>query len=123
VGFLLFEGACDVNTAAFVRRRLRELGTAEQVRTQVIDDLELAATELITNAVNAGAQWLSAQIDFAVDRTTLEVSDDARGMPAVAHPGPADEHGRGLQIIGSVADEWGMRIMAIGKTVWAAFGA
>ncbi|MGW3673200.1 ATP-binding protein, partial [Streptomyces sp. NPDC005056] len=39
--------------------------------------------------------------------------------PQVKHARTIDETGRGLFIIASLADQWGTRYQAQGKTVWA----
>ena len=46
-------------------------------------------------------------------------SSVAPGLPVPAEPGATDVHGRGLQIIAALADEWGCQPAPLGKTVWA----
>lgn len=50
---------------------------------------------------------------------TCEVSDTGPGAPHVKHARTVDENGRGLFIIAGLADQWGVRYRAQGKTVWA----
>jgi hypothetical protein len=50
---------------------------------------------------------------------TCEVSDAAISAPQVKHARTIDETGRGLFIIATLADQWGTRYQARGKTVWA----
>jgi hypothetical protein len=52
-------------------------------------------------------------------KLTSEVSDAATSAPLVKHARTIDETGRGLFIIASLADQWGTRYQAQGKTVWA----
>jgi hypothetical protein len=51
----------------------------------------------------------------------LEVQDDAaRSLPRPQDPDDDDEHGRGLRIVETLSDEWGMRETDRGKCVWSA---
>ena len=85
-------------------------------------DVELAATELITNVIrhtNSGGV-LEAWDPKPDVPLRLEVSDSAQTAPQVVEdPGPAG--GFGLQIINTIADAWGVIPTSTGKVVWAEF--
>jgi anti-sigma regulatory factor (Ser/Thr protein kinase) len=119
--FMLFDGPCDTTTASTVRRALRDLQAVLEVRSRTVEDLELAATELITNAVRAGALHLDIQLSVLLPRLELAVTDDGPGMPTPREPAPGAVTGRGLQILAALADEWGYTAGEISKTVWARF--
>ena len=51
----------------------------------------------------------------------VEVTDAGDGQPSVKWPDPLQPKGRGLQIVSSLADEWGVQPSVDGgpgKTVW-----
>ena len=82
-------------------------------------DLELCLSELIANATQAGASTVSIAVAFSDDALELSVTDDGQGMPVLRSTKPDDEHGRGLQIIAGLSEDWGVRSFGPRKTVWA----
>jgi hypothetical protein len=49
----------------------------------------------------------------------VEVMDSSRGFPAPRAPDVGDESGRGLVLIASLADRWGItQLWGNGKIVW-----
>lgn len=118
---VLFDGSCDERTASAVRREVRALQATLAIRSRIVEDLELAVTELVTNAVKNGAHSLDVQLQIVPLGFELRVTDDGPGTPTVRHPGPDDVSGRGLQIIASVATDWGWSPYGTRKTVWAQF--
>ncbi|OSC62724.1 hypothetical protein B5181_23960, partial [Streptomyces sp. 4F] len=52
------------------------------------------------------------------DTLLCEVDDDDHELPALRGAGPADETGRGLRVVSTLAREWGASRTAAGKTVW-----
>jgi anti-sigma regulatory factor (Ser/Thr protein kinase) len=109
------------------RRFLRELLPAEH---PALDDLALAASELVCNAItHTRSGDPGGQVTVVVGRVaaalTLEVTDDGGAGPA----GPATraedggEGGRGLRIVEGLAHRWGYRTRGERTTVWAEFGA
>lgn len=82
-------------------------------------DVALVASELVTNAVEAGARRITVQIRATTTRVELSVSDDAGGWPMEQHPDPRDARGRGLLITTRLTDRWTATQDATGKTVTA----
>ena len=89
------------------------------------DDVLLCLTELATNAVRHG---LRADDHFLVKagmdggRLRVEVHDTSRRRPRPRHPNTQDPTGRGLLLVETLADEWGVRPRAPrGKVVWIEF--
>jgi anti-sigma regulatory factor (Ser/Thr protein kinase) len=83
------------------------------------DDVALMISELATNAL----VHASSGFDVAIDRSTtllrVSVSDRGDGTPEVHSPNSTEPHGRGLQIVEALSDEWGViPYFAAGKTVW-----
>ncbi|MEU6653707.1 SpoIIE family protein phosphatase [Streptomyces sp. NPDC046900] len=79
---------------------------------------EMIVSELVTNAVRYGTPPLRLQL--IKDRTlTCEVHDSNPTAPRLRHAKTIDEGGRGLFIIAQLAQHWGVRYSADGKTVWS----
>ncbi len=106
------------------RAVFRKWATAQELDPATVETGELILGELAANAVLAATgpgRWI--EVRFALDRAVLcvEVSDAGDGCPVVRASKPLDEHGRGMVIVGALADEWGVTVRpGPGKTVWAA---
>jgi anti-sigma regulatory factor (Ser/Thr protein kinase) len=104
----------------------------------LVDITELLVSELSTNVVRASSNpdgslrydaegklpllWIRLLSDRA--RLLIEVWDTVPailGAPVARHPEPDEESGRGLEIIETLADEWGWETVPgwAGKKVWA----
>jgi anti-sigma regulatory factor (Ser/Thr protein kinase) len=119
---LLYSGACSIHLPRLVRHRLTTQRFAGLVPDYLRGDLQLVATELVSNAYNAGARNVDVSLFARLGALTIEVSDDAPGVPAQGPPDITSDHGRGLGIIGAVSTQWGYRIVDPDcKTVWAHF--
>jgi PAS domain S-box-containing protein len=99
---------------AAARRQLEVWGVDEETAFTT----ELIVSELVGNAVRYGAPPLRLRLIWE-RKLTIEVSDGAASAPHMIHARTIDETGRGLFIIASLADQWGTRYEAQGKTVWA----
>jgi len=86
----------------------------------VVDDCLLIVSELVTNAVRYGGSAYALRLEKREGQVYGEVFDPGEGVP---RPQPADMDaisGRGLQIVGAIADEWGVTTTDNGKVVWFA---
>ncbi|MFE9382568.1 SpoIIE family protein phosphatase [Streptomyces sp. NPDC007025] len=93
--------------------RLVEWGLEETAFTA-----ELILSELITNAIRYGAPPITVRL--LCDRyLTCEVSDSSSTAPHLRRATTVDEGGRGLFLIAQLAQHWGTRYTAEGKTIWA----
>jgi anti-sigma regulatory factor (Ser/Thr protein kinase) len=119
---LIFRGGCDVRTPAEVRGRLSSALIGAELSPGLVDDVALAATELVTNALRAGAHAI--EVELRTDPASLEilVTDDAPGVPTPRYTCPRALNGRGLTIVGALAAQWGFESKDVTKTVWARFG-
>lgn len=83
---------------------------------------ELMISELVTNAVIHAATEVEIELEHNDASVTASVTDSGAGHPVARNPGSEDEHGRGLRIVGSMADAWGVVEHDIGKSVWFTLG-
>lgn len=87
-------------------------------RTAGADEARLLVSEVLTNAVQHGEGPIRLRLSLTEDELTVEVTDRGPGAPRRRHAGKADESGRGLELVDSLATAWGTRPAADGKTVW-----
>ncbi|MFI1728490.1 SpoIIE family protein phosphatase [Streptomyces acidicola] len=79
---------------------------------------ELIVSELITNAIRYAAAPIHLRL--VRDRTLIcEVSDASSTSPHLRRSATSDEGGRGLFLVAQLAQRWGTRYTAHGKTIWA----
>ncbi|MGE5288469.1 MAG: SAM-dependent methyltransferase [Micromonosporaceae bacterium] len=86
------------------------------------DTAILLVSERVGNAIrHARATTPGLELRLATDGTQLriEVLDQDPRAPTVRHPSELDESGYGLVLVQALADQWGVRELAIGKSVWA----
>ncbi|NAS22156.1 ATP-binding protein [Herbidospora sp. NEAU-GS84] len=90
----------------------------------IADSAELIVSELATNAIRHtasscfGGQFL-VSIQAEHDQVWLGVVDEGgQGAPHL-RPDSDDESGRGLLLVASLADNWGVYGDHTGRTVWA----
>jgi anti-sigma regulatory factor (Ser/Thr protein kinase) len=87
---------------------------------EVIEQLVLVASELVTNSVLHGGLEDGQAIRLRVlrhdDRVRIEVEDDGRGFRVL--PGRDRCDSRGLRIVAGLSDRWGMESCAP-TLVWA----
>jgi anti-sigma regulatory factor (Ser/Thr protein kinase) len=111
-------------SAAVVRhqltRSLRSLGVA----APVVDDAVLVASELVGNAVRHARALPTGRLGVTWERRgggiTISVTDGGgRQYPGVRAAGPHDTRGRGLTIVATLADSWGVTRGPGTVTVWA----
>ncbi|WP_269084785.1 ATP-binding SpoIIE family protein phosphatase [Streptacidiphilus anmyonensis] len=84
----------------------------------VVDVAELLCSELVTNAVRHACGPIRVRLRLADGELGLEVTDGSPFLPRARHAKEAEESGRGLRLVDSLADRWGTRATAEGKSVW-----
>ncbi len=85
----------------------------------LVEDVVLIASELVSNAVRAGATQVGVTLHQGKGSLELVVDDDAGGWPTLTNSDHNGTRGRGLQIVDSLADTWTVTPRAIGKRVTA----
>ncbi|OAR23680.1 hypothetical protein A8W25_14290 [Streptomyces sp. ERV7] len=108
------------HSARHLRRILRQY-LANWSMTEMADDAELALTELMANVVRHVPGRQCQVVIFARSGVLrVELTDDCPKLPVMpVHPDQLAESGRGLLIVATVADRWGVVPHVWGgKTVW-----
>jgi anti-sigma regulatory factor (Ser/Thr protein kinase) len=111
---LLPPDATSVKLArGFVSDMLGEVLTSERLEHAL-----LLTSELATNAVvHAGSPFeVIVLVDDATARVGVQDEGDGRPMPRT--PGPDAVSGRGLVLVGRLADRWGVDPVGSSKCVW-----
>ena len=104
------------------RRTVAEQLGRWQVAGETVDDVVLATSELVTNALVHARPPVDLRLRALGDHVVLEVQDRALLRPRRRRPEDDDERGRGLNIVEALSREWGTHRTATGKTVWCSIG-
>jgi len=88
---------------------------------ELLDDVLLVVSELVTNAFTHAGPTCRLQLSRTPSGIRVEVFDDGRGTPDPQVVDPLSEHGRGLYLVGALASAWGTGTTDEhgGKVVWA----
>ncbi len=112
-------------SAALARRRVVSDLSGHHVEQTALEDIALVVSELVSNAVRHARAVPGAGVNIgwecAEDAVQLRVTDGGsrNAAPHVRHAGPSDTTGRGLAVVRTLAQEWGVEQGADGTTVWA----
>ncbi|MFF9568724.1 SpoIIE family protein phosphatase [Streptomyces sp. NPDC014685] len=88
------------------------------------DEVELAADELITNALmhtDGGAIVTIRVLTGPERRLRVDVEDRSSALPRRRDAGEAGVSGRGLMLVDRLVDLWGVESRGSGKCVWCEF--
>lgn len=96
---------------------LQELAIAA-VEARTCCDAALAATELVTNALQHAAPPLTLEIEVTADLVRIVVADSGGDLPRLRQPTSQTESGRGLTLLDALASSWGSSPAVSGKRVW-----
>ncbi|SDD95232.1 ATP-binding SpoIIE family protein phosphatase [Streptomyces prasinopilosus] len=82
----------------------------------------LAASELVANSLQHGTPPMRLRLRRTDRRLIVEVTDGDDHLPRRRRAEPADETGRGIAIVATIASNWGSRrTPGGGKAVWCEF--
>lgn len=90
-------------------------GLQERLDTDLLDDLRLLVTELVTNAIRharpSDEPWLRLNVALRHSAIRVEVIDHGPGfVPIAEEPGLEETSGRGLFLVEQLADRWGVGV-------------
>ncbi len=114
----------EAASAGLARRHLSTELDGSGLSPQVLDDLLLIVTELISNALRHADAMPSGDIgvNWLIDAGSITVSvTDGGGnqLPHTVDAAPDATSGRGMAIVAALADDWGIRHAEGVVTVWA----
>jgi hypothetical protein len=101
----------------FIRAALSGVG----IQIEVIDCVELVASELVTNAVLHAATGPTVTLHVHPECIRVEVRDASTATPTSPNFGQDAATGRGLSVVSRASRSWGFDTDQFGKTVWAEF--
>ncbi|WSQ55222.1 ATP-binding protein [Streptomyces sp. NBC_01218] len=111
-------GHTDSSAVGAVRRDLRDF-LRPRVGAESVETAQLLLSELLTNALIHTRNGAAVTATVAGARVRVEVKDFAPGSPRPYVPNAEDgTHGRGLILVRSLANAWGVETQALGKVVW-----
>jgi anti-sigma regulatory factor (Ser/Thr protein kinase) len=85
----------------------------------VVDDAVLLLSELVANAAQwTGCKRIGIRLRVNGSRLRIDVEDGSRSLPVRMPADAHDENGRGLNLLVTLADRWGVDVLTFGKTVW-----
>ena len=85
---------------------------------ELLDDVVLLTSELVTNAVRHACGPCALVVSFDGDTVELAVEDGDPQVPVARVVQGLEETGRGFLLVGALADAWGVRAVAGGKATW-----
>lgn len=108
----------DIASAGEARRFVDEVLSRWRCE-EVLDDVKLLVSELVTNAVVHAGSEVQVAVRLLNDAVRIEVVDRS---PATSlrptHPTQDAESGRGLLLVETMASAWGVEPLEHGKAVW-----
>jgi anti-sigma regulatory factor (Ser/Thr protein kinase) len=103
------------DTRRMVVDQLRAWGLEETS----VDDIALTTHELVANALVHGDPPVDLRLVHTGSQLVVEVHDRSTHRPRRQNVELGEEHGRGLQLVAALADDWGARVGPASKAVWA----
>ena len=83
------------------------------------DSVVLLVSELVGNAVrHTGAHTFGLRMTRRSGWVRVEVRDPSRGLPCLLPVHELDTSGRGLFLVDTLSDRWGVDLLPCGKTTW-----
>jgi anti-sigma regulatory factor (Ser/Thr protein kinase) len=109
---------CTLRAPAEARRACEQL--APEVEQAVLRDVQLVVSELVTNSVrhSGSGEPIRLRAWAKANGLKVEIADAGRGFEPADDAGDVEsEGGRGLLILESLADRWGVNLDAYTR-VW-----
>ena len=90
------------------------------VHGDTADNARVVLSELVTNALTHSLDVFQMALDLRAGRILVEVWDCTDNSPTVTQPNGLAVSGRGMFLVETLSEEWGVRREKDGgKTVWA----
>jgi anti-sigma regulatory factor (Ser/Thr protein kinase) len=107
--------------SAAVARRITYAVVRRQwtLPSRTAEDAVLLVSELVGNAVrHTGASVFGLRMLRRRGRFRVEVRDPSRGLPCLMPVQAMDTSGRGLFLVDTLSDRWGVDLLPRGKNTW-----
>jgi DNA-binding NarL/FixJ family response regulator len=109
----------DTQTPRAARRFVTQALTGFDDEGDLTDTVTLLVSELVTNAVLHAGSDVEVMVRLTATAARIEVTDDSAEAIAPRDATSEEDSGRGLALVGSLAQRWGVRpAPGGGKTVW-----
>ncbi|MEE1797525.1 ATP-binding protein [Streptomyces sp. JV176] len=89
------------------------------VPAPLVEDGQLVVSELVTNSIEHGHGAVLLRMRRTESQLRIEVTDENSAPAQLRHADDEDLCGRGLFLVASLADVWG--VSRDGRTTWASF--
>lgn len=108
----------DATAPAAARALIRDALCRMHI-SDVVDEVELLVSEVVTNAARHGAPPITLEVSCEGEAgLVVRVSDGGTSAPVLRTPGLDDEGGRGVALVDVISDDWGIEPTGAGKQVW-----
>ena len=109
-----------VSAAGAARRFVRDALSEADLRGEVVSDVELLVSELVTNAVIHARSASRVTLDYEGSRVRVTVADESPARPELLEHRADSITGRGLFLVDQIAHRWGIDTdrEPAGKRVW-----
>ncbi|GAA3816879.1 ATP-binding protein [Streptomyces phyllanthi] len=107
--------------SAGIARRLVQVVVLRHWRLppRTAEEAVLLVSELVGNAVrHTGARVFGLRMRHRRGWIRVEVRDPSRGLPCLMPVQELDVSGRGLFLVDTMSDRWGVDLLPRGKTTW-----
>lgn len=106
-------------SAGLARRMVSETLDGNKLPDEVVDSAELLVSEVVTNAIVHARSDVGVTVSVADGEVRVEVADHSPHLPAQRSHDHTAITGRGLALLDSLADSYGVRsVPDAGKVVW-----
>jgi anti-sigma regulatory factor (Ser/Thr protein kinase) len=105
-------------SAARQARAFAQEALADWHRENMMDEVSLAVSELVTNAVVHAESDVTLTLVDLDSVVQIRVQDDQPKPPQVRRAATYETGGRGLQIVTTLSSRWGVDPAPPGKVVW-----
>jgi anti-sigma regulatory factor (Ser/Thr protein kinase) len=114
-----WEGPFEPEGGSVAAARRFALRYFARVTRRSLSDVTLVISELATNAVVHARTEFAVGLRLAGGTARVEIRDHAPDLPRNHSLALSTSNGRGLLIVASLAEEWGVEWGRDTKTVWA----
>lgn len=106
----------EAGSVPIVRKFVRDLEWSKDEDSDM--RLSLLVSELVTNAVLHARTNFAVRVTMTATAIRVSVTDGSPNLPERRNYDVLQPTGRGLHLVDSLSDRWGVDLQPPGKTVW-----